>query len=360
MSTRTSAKPGARPGAESGAESGARAGTRAGTRAGASTVVAVAFLLAGAVLAVGAPPAAADDPAEGPRGEAFQKGNTAGVRLTNSKIGLSGNGLGGKSDGYRIPQPCWYEPNLSAEDMLHLQVRERKDAVESGNNYSENIRDYADKVGEKGKWWGISYDANDPAGAACAAGRESTVWVPEGTTPVGGITAQQLMQIARAALTVPEPKIKLSPDVKSYVNLPTWVWLDGAEAAPRSVTATLPGVMSATVTATPQGLDIHPGTEDENRARVYKDCGTTGKPYTKGADKGAGTGADKGDDSPPCGVRYLRSSIDQPRKAYTLTVTSVWTVVGNDSQGGQLNYDPIRVSATRDVPVGEVQSIVKN
>ncbi|MEV7803939.1 hypothetical protein AB0O28_13405 [Microbispora sp. NPDC088329] len=336
MSTRTSAKP----------------GTESGTRAGASTVVAVAFLLAGAVLAVGAPPAAADDPAEGPRGEAFQKGNTAGVRLTNSKIGLSGNGLGGKSDGYRIPQPCWYEPNMSAEDMLHLQVRERKDAVESGNNYSENIRDYADKVGEKGKWWGISYDANDPAGAACAAGRESTVWVPEGTTPVGGITAQQLMQIARAALTVPEPKIKLSPDVKSYVNLPTWVWLDGAEAAPRSVTATLPGVMSATVTATPQGLDIDPGTEDENRAKVYKDCGTTGKPYTKGADKG--------DDSPPCGVRYLRSSIDQPRKAYTLTVTSVWTVVGNDSQGGQLNYDPIRVSATRDVPVGEVQSIVKN
>lgn len=351
MSTWTSAEPGAEPGTRP----GMRQSTRSCTRPGVRPAVAVTSLVAGAVLAIGAPPAAAD-PDQGPRGEAFQHGNTAGVKLTNSNISLSGNGLGGKSDGYRMPQPCWYEPGLSAEDMRSLQVWQRKDAVQAGIDYSQEIRKYADKLGEKGRWWNISYNANDPAGQACASQREAAIWVPEGTTPAGGITLEQLMQVARAALTVPEPKIKLSPDVKSYVNLPTWVWLEGAEAEPRSVTATLPGVMSATVTATPARITIDPGTDDKDRAIVYQEgCGTTGKPYEKGADKG--------DADPPCGVRYLHSSADQPNKAYNLTVTSVWNVVGNGNQGGQVvpfQYDPIQVSATREVPVGEVQSIVKS
>ncbi|WP_169986135.1 hypothetical protein [Microbispora sp. H10836] len=320
------------------------------------TTIAVTSLLACGMLAVCVPPAAADDPDGKPHGEAFQYGNTAGVRLTNSKIGLSGNGLGGKSDGYRMPRPCWYEPNSSADDMRNLQAQQKKQAVEAGLDYDVNLDKFGDKIGEKGKWWGVAYDAGNPDGPACAAGLEPLVWVPEGTTPAGGITLEQLMQIARAALTVPEPKIKLSPDVKSYVNLGTWVWLDGAEAAPRSVTATLPGVMSATVTATPDHLVIKSGT-GADRAEVYdKGCGATGKPYVKGADK-------EGEGKPECGVVYLHSSVDQPGKVYTLTVTSVWNVVGNGNQGGQavpFAYDPIQVSATRDVPVGEVQSIVKN
>ncbi|MGW5261209.1 hypothetical protein ACWEQG_09555 [Microbispora sp. NPDC004025] len=319
------------------------------------TAIAVTSLLACGMLAVCVPPAAAD-PDGTPHGEAFQQGNTAGVKLTNSKIGLSGNGLGGKSDGYRMPRPCWYEPNSSADDMRNLQAQQKKQAVEAGLDYDVDLDKFGDKIGEKGQWWGVAYDAGNPAGPSCAAGLEPLVWVPEGTTPAGGITLEQLMQIARAALTVPEPKIKLSPDVKSYVNLGTWVWLDGAEAAPRSVTATLPGVMSATVTATPDHLVIKSGT-GADRAEVYdKGCGATGKPYVKGADK-------DGEGKPECGVVYLHSSVDQPGKVYTLTVTSVWNVVGNGNQGGQavpFAYDPIQVSATRDVPVGEVQSIVKN
>lgn len=316
--------------------------------------IAVTSLLACGMLAVCAPPAAAG-PDDGPHGEAFQHGNTAGVRLTNSKIGLSGNGLGGKSDGYQMPRPCWYEPNMSADDMRNLQVQQRKQAVEAGVNYDVDMDKFGDKIGDKGQWWGVAYDAANPAGASCAAGLEPLVWVPEGTTPAGGITLEQLMQIARAALTVPEPTIKLSPDAKSYVNLGTWVWLDGAQAAPRSVTATLPGVMSATVTATPDHLTIDPGTSGD-RAEVYdKGCGATGKPYVKGADK-------EGNAKPECGVVYLHSSVDQPRKVYTLTVTTAWNVVGNGNQGGAVVpfiYAPIQVAATRDVPVGEVQSIVK-
>ncbi|GAB3152012.1 hypothetical protein [Microbispora hainanensis] len=317
--------------------------------------IAAAPLLAGALIAMCAQPAAAG-PDDGPRGEAFQKGNTAGVKLTNSRIGLSGNGLGGKSDGYRIPQPCWYEPNASADDMRNLQAQQKKQAVDAGIDYDVEMDEFGDKIGEKGQWWGVAYNAGDPAGQACAAQREPYVWVPEGTVPAGGITLEQLMQIARAALTVPEPKIKLSPDAKSYVNLGTWVWLDGAETEPRSVTATLPGVMSATVTATPGRLEIDAGTKDDKRAEVITaGCGATGKPYVKGADE-------DGTKKPECGVIYRHSSVDLPNKVYTFTVTSVWNVQGNGNQGGQavpFAYDPIEVSATRDVPVGEVQSIVK-
>ncbi|MFD2355645.1 hypothetical protein ACFSTC_49825 [Nonomuraea ferruginea] len=56
-------------------------------------------------------------------------------------------------------------------------------------------------------------------------------------------------------------------------------------------------------------------------------------------------------------MRYLRASIDRPREVYELTVTSVWpvTVTG----GADIQFDPVQVEATRDVPVGEVQSNVR-
>nr|WP_204284124.1 hypothetical protein [Microbispora amethystogenes] len=330
--------------------------------------IAVISLLAGGMLAVltplATPPAAADQ-GDGPHGEAFQHDRKAGVRLTNSQITLSGSGIGGNGNGYQMPNPCWYEPNMTADEARDLKAREKKESVETGGDYRPDLDKFSSKLDEKGQWWGIGYNAGDPKGEACAAGRDPLVWVPEGDTPAGGITFEQLRELARAALTVPEPTIRLSPDAKSYVNLPTWVWLPGADQAPRSVTATLPGVMSATVTAKPADNSMHidAGTGDD-RATVYeKRCGETGEPYVKGAAKGS-------DDDPPCGVRYLRSSIDQPNKVYTLTVTTTWNVEGNGQNLGggagdpfiyaPIAFAPIQVNAQRDVPVGEVQSVVRN
>ncbi|GLW96124.1 hypothetical protein [Microtetraspora sp. NBRC 16547] len=301
---------------------------------------------------------AAPDPSH-PTAEGFQEGRTAGVRLMHSAIVLSGNGLGGKGakgDGYRIPRPCWYEPYKSAEEMLREEdstlqhaFRADPDLSSSSSNSRQYTNDflqqYRDKLGQQGRWWRAAYNAGDQNGAACSAALATAVWVPTGTTPPGGITAEELRAIARAALTVPEPQVKLSPDAKSYVNLPTWVWLEGGAQVPRSVTATLPGFMSVTVTATPKNVEIDPGTTSD-RAEVRENCGAGGRPYTKGGDF-------------TCGVRYLRASIDQSRDVYTLTVTSVWQVVSTDDQGGQpFPFEPIRAAATRDVPVGEVQSVV--
>ncbi|GAA0393962.1 hypothetical protein GCM10009530_51780 [Microbispora corallina] len=314
----------------------------------------LAPLLAGGLLTVAAAPGPG-----GPHGESFQTGRTVGVRLQNSGITLSGSGLGARSDGYRIKRPCWYEPGQSAEDMLKTQEDMRAwwfhtHPGGTEEQYQKFIKQYQDKVGQDGRWWTPAYNAADPNGMSCWTGLQGALWVPAGTTPPGGITIQELMQIARAALTVPKPTIKLSPDAKSYVNLPTWVWLDGNGPTTRSVTATLPGVMTATVTARLDGIKIDAGTSSD-RAEVRQECGATGHPYVKG-----GTFT--------CGVRYLRASIDQPRKVYTLTVTTVWPVTGQGANagGGPVApfiyapvYEPVQVTATRDVRVGEVQSVVR-
>ncbi len=270
--------------------------------------------------------------------------NYRAVELTNSRIVLSGNGRGGKSDGYRLKRPCWYEPAQNAEEMMDFQRWVTRVDRYEPKTRSETLKKFQEKLGEKGRWWTIAHDSSDPNGLSCQLAMDSYVFVPPNTTPPGGITLQELIDIARAALTVPEPKIKLSPDARSYVNLPTWVWLDGVGETTRSVTATLPGVMSATVTAVLKNIEIDSGTE-EDRAEVKEECGPTGKPYAKGGEF-------------TCGVTYLRASADQPRDVYTLTVTSVWEV-GVQADVVPFAYDPIQVGATRDVEVGEVQSTVR-
>ncbi|GII34722.1 hypothetical protein [Planotetraspora mira] len=304
-------------------------------------------LLAGASLTV----AAAGDPG-GPQGGGYQDGRTAGVTLENSSIRLSGNGLGGSADGYRVPRPCWYEPGKSAEEMLQSQedVKDwwiRTNPGSTAEQFDEFLKQYKDKVGQPGKWWSPAYNSADPGGMSCWAGLEGALWVPQGTTPPGGITAEELLQIARAALTVPEPTIHLNPDAKSYVNLPTWVWLDGIGATTRSVTATLPGVMSATVTATLNRTEVgsEPGAP---LAETRNACGTTGK-----RDQSGGF---------TCGVKYLHSSADPSMggKAYQLTVTTVWDVTGASTGGVVgLAFAPVEVTVERGVTVGEVQSTVR-
>nr|WP_055506596.1 hypothetical protein [Nonomuraea pusilla] len=280
--------------------------------------------------------------------DASQKGRTTSVRLTFSQIKLSGDVKGGRGDGYRIKSPCWYEPFLNAEDMFKLKSDPRGNAsriIADERGFLEYIQQFKDKVGQPGLWWVPAYDAGDPQGPACWGGLELFVFVPPNTTPPSGITVQRLAEIARAALTVPEPTVKLNPEDKSFVNLPTWVWLEGVGRPRRSVTAMIPGVMSVTVVATLKGITIDPGAGSD-RAEVRQDgCGASGKPYVKGGQF-------------TCGVRYLRASLDQPRTSYRLTVTSEWPVE-IAGQAAQAQLAPVRVQTTRDVQVGEIQSNVK-
>ncbi|MCG5218305.1 hypothetical protein [Streptosporangium sp. KLBMP 9127] len=291
---------------------------------------------------------------DAPRGEGWQKGNRAGITLRDSDIILSGDVNGKRGNGYQLKQACWYEPRDDAEGMLrkqrdlspflHADPKDKED-------FNQFLKQFQDKVGKDGKWWTPAYDRNAPGIMACLGTLQPFVFVPANETPPSGITIQQLADIARAALTVPEPKIVLNPDAKSYVNLGTFVSLDGIGEPIRRATATLPGVMSATVVARPsdKGMKIEPGTTGDRAEVVTTECGTIGQKYTKGAQLG-------------CGVRYKRASVDQPREVYVLSVTMQWEVEVEEEEPGPVpiaEYEPIEITVTRDVPVGEVQSTVE-
>ncbi|MEV4578835.1 hypothetical protein AB0K16_36875 [Nonomuraea jabiensis] len=277
-----------------------------------------------------------------------QRGRTTTLSLEASTIKITGDGKGGSGDGYRIPRPCWYEPSLDAEAMYRLHTEgagpARRAAIDEGS-FRAFIQQFEEQRGKPGRWWVPAYNKADPNGAACWGGLQQFIFMPPNTTPPSGITIEQLAQIARAALTVPEPTVKLNPDAKSFVNLPTYVWLENVGQPRRTVTASIPGVMSVTLVATLQDIKIDPGTT-KDRAEVHEEgCGPSGKPYEKGAQF-------------TCGVRYLRSAIDQPREKYTLTVTTVWPVQVADNVV-PFQFAPVQVGASRDVPVGEIQSNVK-
>jgi enoyl reductase len=292
----------------------------------------------------------------GPGGDTSARGSQTGdsgenlrAEIESRRIKVSGNGVrGGKGDGFRMKRPCWYEPFLNAEDM-HRFFTEGRDAANRARIDEESFRaftqQFKDKLGQKGLWWTPGYNKGDPAGAACWADLQQFLFVPPGVTPPSGITIEQLAELARAAMTVPEQTVKLNPDAKSFVNLPTHVWLEGIGETRRSVTAEIPGVMSVTLVATLQDLKIDSGTTPDRAEVTESGCGTAGKPYVKGEEFS-------------CGVRYLRSSIDQPRETYPLTVTAVWPV---EVQGDVVPFQfaPVELSVTRDVPVGEIQSNVK-
>ncbi|TMR96094.1 hypothetical protein [Nonomuraea basaltis] len=290
-------------------------------------------------------------PREGTTQEKEESGNTRGWVGRDTGVNVRVDAGGGKSDGYRIPRPCWYEPGPSPQEMLDRFSKGRDAAnrarIDEGN-HERFLEQFRDKLNKPGQWWTPAYNEADPNHVACMADLDPFgVFVPPGQTPPSGITIEQLAQIARAALTVPEPTVKLSPDAKSYVNLPTWVWLEGIGEPRRTVTAELPGVMSVTLVATLQDIRIDPGTTPERAEVTESGCGAAGKPYTSG-----GTFS--------CGVRYLRSSIDQPREQYTLTVTTVWPVE-IQAQGNVVpfQFTPVQLETTRDVSVGEIQSNVK-
>ncbi|HET6858378.1 MAG TPA: hypothetical protein VFH94_14970, partial [Streptomyces sp.] len=150
---------------------------------------------------------------------------------------------------------------------------------------------------------------------------------------------------------VPGTEIELAPAANTKVNLPTWAWLDKAEFKPVSVTASVPVLnLQATATARPHSLRIEPGTKDAVLHPASGECpinddGSIGMPFAKGA----------ANETPPCGVTYLRASGDGPYKLRaTVTWKISWTGTGNpvatDLPDGTFG-------TTQDINVQEIQAI---
>ncbi|MCX5361043.1 hypothetical protein OG864_20255 [Streptomyces sp. NBC_00124] len=283
-----------------------------------------------------------------------------GVKFDHSKNG-SGNSTGALTSSTSwTPPPCWYAPKYTPEQLQKTlePIWEAESTgwewdAEQRKKYNANDEEKGfnkDKTG-KGYWWDSYVDKSYPPGwESCDKG---PFWVDTGDAPPAeyenAVTPEILAELAYNEIRVPGTKVTLAPANATKVNLPTWSWLDGAEFKPVSVTASVPVLeIQATATAEPVSLKIEPGTADAVTYPASGVCeinnGRIGEPYAKG----------KADQTPPCGVKYLRSSGDG---TYPLQATVTWNITwtGTGVAGGDLPDGSF--GATQDVVVQEIQAV---
>ncbi|WP_407702063.1 hypothetical protein [Streptomyces toyocaensis] len=284
-----------------------------------------------------------------------------GVVFDRSKNGTGDSAGALTSSTSWTPPACWYAPKYTPE-QLQAYLEPIWEAGSTGHEWDAEQREKytdpddpkkdfnKDKSG-KGYWWGSYVNESFPPGwDSCT---EDYFWVDEGEAPPADIenavTPEILAQLAYAEIRVPGTEVTLAPAEATKVNLPTWAWLDGAEFKPVSVTASVPEIgIEATATAEPVSLKIEPGTPDAGTHPASGVCapagGRIGQPYAKG----------KADQTPPCGVTYLRSSGDG---TFPLRATVTWEIhwTGTGGAGGDLPDGEF--GATQDVVVQEIQAV---
>ncbi|WHM31463.1 hypothetical protein OH540_15950 [Streptomyces sp. BPPL-273] len=265
------------------------------------------------------------------------------------------------------PPACWYEPKWTPDEFA-AEFRERWDIPHAsgvGEAYQlsqdhyingEPYKDFNKKEAGKGIWWDSVRDesraeAGDPAAFACDT---KTFWVENGEAPEveNAVTPRILAELAYARIKVPDTAVSLAPGGATKVNLPTWAWLDKAKFDAVSVTASLDvgGVnIQATTTATPVSLTLEPGTPDAETYPASGECaigtdGTIGEPYAKG----------KADQTPSCGLKYLRSSGDG---TFDLQATITWEIAWTGSGGAGGDLPDGTFGNAQAVTVQEIQSI---
>ncbi|KUN26570.1 hypothetical protein AQJ23_15545 [Streptomyces antibioticus] len=326
-----------------------------------------ALTLALSVLVL-AQPAYAAGPAgkdEGASTEQSGGGDSTGIHAT-AKIQYSGsvtkNGSTGNvtsSDVNWTPPPCWYAPYLGAKDFkkkMSEEIEQAKNTPGMGGtagtaigqvqqHYEDDYgwtdhpgyKDYnVDKDGEGMFWAGVE-NPNEPDVLKRNSCNELPFWVENGDTPPPqyeeAIKPEILAALAYQHMTLPDTKVTLAPAATTKVNLPTWAWLDKAvfDEVQATAAVNVPGFnIQATTTAKPVSLKLEPGTDDAQTYPASGECtinadGSIGEPYAKG----------KSDETPPCGLKYLRSSGDG---TYKLRATITWQIswTGTGGAGGDL------------------------
>ncbi|MFE7232924.1 hypothetical protein ACWCRF_08690 [Streptomyces sp. NPDC002405] len=258
------------------------------------------------------------------------------------------------------PPACWYapkytpeqlqkylEPIWEAESTGHEWDAQQRDRYVDGHPYKDFNKDKAGK----GYWWASYVNKDFPPGwDKCD---EPIFWVDQGAAPpaniVNAVTPRILAELAYNEIRVPGTEVTLAPAGATKVNLPTWAWLDGARFRPVSVTASVPVLgISATTTAEPVSLKIDPGTADAETYPASGVCAINGDRIGEAYAKG------KADRTPPCGVKYLRSSGDG---SYRLRATITWKIhwTGTGGTGGDLPEGTF--GDTQDVTVQEIQAV---
>jgi hypothetical protein len=207
---------------------------------------------------------------------------------------------------------------------------------------------------DKGNWWVAVRDQDrwmEPEAQACD---KQPFWVENGDTPPAEnvITPEVLAELAYNRVQLPTTEVTLAPTDATKVNLPTWAWLDKGRFQEVSVTAAINAGglnIQATTTAKPIALKLEPGTKDAETYPASGACtintdGSIGEPYAKG----------KADQTPPCGIKYLRSS---GKGAFALQATVTWKITwtGTGGTGGDIPNGTF--GADQEITVQEIQSV---
>ncbi|MER5789949.1 hypothetical protein [Streptomyces sp. NPDC001980] len=305
---------------------------------------------------------------------------TAKIQYSGAVTKDGGTGNMTSSDVNWTPPPCWYAPYLGAKDFkkkMSGQIESAKNTPGMGGTAGAAIgemqrhyedeygwtdtpgyKDYnVDKDGE-GMFWAAVENPDEPDVLKRSSCNDLPFWVDNGNAPPArfkqAIKPEILAALAYQRMQLPHTKVTLAPAATTKVNLPTWAWLDKAVFGEVQATAALnvPGFsIQATTTAKPVSLKLEPGTADAETFPASGECvfnadGSIGQPYAKG-DAGK---------TPPCGIRYLRSSGDSVFKLRaTITWKISWTGTGN--AGGDLPDGTF--GTTQDVTVKEIQAVVR-
>ena len=189
---------------------------------------------------------------------------------------------------------------------------------------------------------GIPQVCHNPDGS----GRPRILYSPDGSPPRPVGVPRPTPALAQQALQrvpLPSPSIAMSPggDIPLLVNLPTFLWMEPAQWAPVTASASAGGVTS-TVTATPERVVWDMGQGDSVT------CNGPGAPYVPTLP----------DDAQPsdCRYTYRASSARSPDKTFTVTATVEWHVTWSASGapgGGDLGTS--RRASTTIVRVAEIQ-----
>ncbi|MEU4167487.1 hypothetical protein AB0F46_11435 [Streptomyces sp. NPDC026665] len=267
------------------------------------------------------------------------------------------------ASGNWAPPACYYAPKYTPAQMRTYKESiwdvestgyqwdaSQRDTYVNGHPY----KDFNKARSGKGYWWDAYVTPGhegDPAASTCT---EDNFWVDEGAAPPAdipeAITPEMLAQLAYAEIRVPSTRVDLAPAGTTKVNLPTWAWLDTAKFKPVSVTASVPLLnVTATTTAEPVALRIEPGTGDAQTYPASGVCAITGDRIGEAYARG------RAGETPPCGLRYLRSS---GGGSYRLQATLTWRIhwTGTGIAGPRNLPDGI-FGAGQDVVVQEIQSI---
>lgn len=186
----------------------------------------------------------------------------------------------------------------------------------------------------------VPLDDPIPADHYRATGAECGV---EGSPKPSRADVEALVRSLQAELEVPSPTISLGPDPSAnewkmaVVGHPLWLWT----TTPRDAASTHDGDgMTISIQARLTSLTFDMGDGTTVTCRSWQ-------PYTSAVRPGA--------PSPVCGHTYQKASL--PRGRYTVRARASW-----EAQWSAMGYTgtlPLVSTAVREVPVGELQAVVR-